>query len=71
MRDWTTELEYEAEGDDGPVVVTASPADIFTQLSLHEVHHRAQVMFMLRQLGVALADIDFNALMYKRREASP
>ena len=71
VRDWTTELEYHVDGDEGPAVVTASPADIFTQLALHEVHHRAQAMYMLRQLGVAVADIDFNTFMYKRREASP
>jgi uncharacterized damage-inducible protein DinB len=71
VRDWTTALEYEVDGDDGPAVVNASPADIFTQLALHEVHHRAQAMSMLRQLGVAIVDIDFNTLMYKRRAASP
>jgi uncharacterized damage-inducible protein DinB len=35
---------------------------------LHEVHHRAQAMNILRQLGVKLADIDYNAMMYTRRE---
>jgi uncharacterized damage-inducible protein DinB len=33
------------------------------------VHHRAQAMNILRQLGVALEDIDYNALMFQRREA--
>jgi uncharacterized damage-inducible protein DinB len=71
VRDWNANLEYRVTGDDGrPAIVTASAADIFTQLVLHEVHHRAQAMNMLRQLGVASDDLDFNALMYKRREVS-
>jgi uncharacterized damage-inducible protein DinB len=68
-RDWTAELEYRVTLDDGgSEIMTASPADIFTQLALHEVHHRAQAMNMLRHLGVAVGDIDFNTLMYKRRK---
>lgn len=72
VRDWDRELEYRATPNDGkPIIVTASPADIFTQMALHEVHHRAQAMNMLRRLGVAAEDIDFNALMHKRRPAPP
>jgi uncharacterized damage-inducible protein DinB len=52
-------------------VTIAGAADIFTQLVLHEVHHRAQAMNMLRQLGIAAEDIDYNTLMYRRRAASP
>lgn len=67
VRDWDAELQYDVTDDDGrPFLVHASPADIFTQLALHEVHHRAQVLNMLRQFGVKLEDIDFNALMYTR-----
>lgn len=45
---------------------------LFTQLALHEVHHRAQVMAMLKLLGddlpagAALEDLDFNAWMFER-----
>jgi len=43
VRDWDADLEYRIIDDDGrPQIVTASPAEIFTQLVLHEVHHRAQ-----------------------------
>jgi uncharacterized damage-inducible protein DinB len=52
-----------------PVIFTATAVDIFTQLVLHEVHHRAQVMNMLTRLGVGVGDIDSNLLMYQRREA--
>lgn len=73
VRDWGAGIEYRITNDDGrPELITASAADIFTQLALHEVHHRAQVMNMLRQLGVAgvgAVDIDFNAMMYTRRPA--
>jgi uncharacterized damage-inducible protein DinB len=52
------------------MIVTASPADQFTQLVLHEVHHRAQAVNILRHLGVeSLGDLDFNALMFPRRDA--
>ena len=70
IRDWSTELEYQVTDDSGcRLIINASPSDIFTQLVLHEVHHRAQAMNMLRQLGVPASDLDYNALMYKRRPA--
>lgn len=73
VRDWHATIEYGAMSDDDgehrPIIVTASPSDLLTQLALHEVHHRAQAMNMLRHLGVATGDLDFNALMYSRREA--
>jgi len=47
----------------------ASAGDIATQLILHEMHHRAQVMNMLTRLGASVGDIDFNLMMYQRREA--
>lgn len=72
VRDWSAGLEYRVTGDDGQhAIVTASAADIFTQLVLHEVHHRAQVMNMLQVLGVVIDDIDFNTMMYQRRAVSP
>lgn len=54
--------------------ITCTAGDLLTQLALHEVHHRAQVMAMLRQLpggGHAIVeDIDYNALMFQRVEAA-
>ena len=52
--------------------ITCTAGDLFTQLALHEVHHRAQIMAMLRALGsgaAILEDLDYNALMYERVEA--
>ena len=70
VRDWNAEIEYRSMAIHRPAIITASVADLFTQLTLHEVHHRAQAMNMLRQLGTKLDDIDFNALMYQRREVA-
>ena len=39
-------------------------AGVVTQLLFHEVHHRAQVMMMLRALGVPLQSIDYNLLRW-------
>lgn len=68
---WSTPLKYTPLLDPGeePFELTASPADIFSQLVLHEVHHRAQAVNMLRHLGVTVGDIDFNELMYGRNAA--
>ncbi len=71
VNEWSVDLEYHVTSDDDrPEIVTASAADLFTQLVLHEVHHRAQAMNMLRHLGVAVEDLDFNTF-FQRREASP
>lgn len=37
---------------------------VVTQLLFHEVHHRAQVMMMLRALSVPLQSIDYNLLRW-------
>jgi uncharacterized damage-inducible protein DinB len=67
--DWDKTIEYSTMFTSPRQIITATLADQFTQLAFHEVHHRAQAMNLLRQLGVQLADIDYNALMTKRRKA--
>src|SRR5690606_5211892 len=68
IADWSAPIEYRGVDDDGRLLsVTTTPADIFTQLVMHEVYHRAQVMNMLRHLGITAGDLDYNALMYDRR----
>ena len=69
VHDWNAEMEYRSMWGDPPPIVVASAADLFTQLAFHEVHHRAQAMNMLRQLGVTPGDIDYSAIMFQRREA--
>ena len=69
VRDWDEPIEYRETCDDGRrIIVTPTAADIVTQLALHEVHHRAQAMHILTRLGVGVGDIDYNLLMYQRRE---
>jgi len=55
--------------------IVCTAGDLFTQLAFHEVHHRSQVMAMLRELAASagaaiptVADLDFNALMFERRK---
>ena len=68
VRDWSAPIEYRAEQEDGrEALVTTSAGALFTQLAFHEVHHRAQLMNMLRQRGVSLEDLDFNALTFDLR----
>lgn len=71
--DWNRTISYPSFPDDRGrrYYITATAGDFFTQLALHEVHHRAQVLAMLRELGDAatpVQDIDFNDMMYDRRE---
>jgi uncharacterized damage-inducible protein DinB len=51
--------------------IRCTAGDLITQLALHEMHHRAQVMAMLREAGRPVQDIDYNDMMFERREASP
>jgi hypothetical protein len=36
------------------------------QILFHEIHHRAQVMVMLRQIGIAAENLDYSILMMQR-----
>ncbi|HKV44310.1 MAG TPA: DinB family protein [bacterium] len=36
------------------------------QILFHEIHHRAQIMAMLRQAGVAAQNLDYTMLMVQR-----
>lgn len=73
-RDWTRAITYQTQlvPETGKrYEVTATAGDMVTQLALHEVHHRAQIMAMLRQMGDGvkpLEDLDFNDFMFQRRE---
>ena len=41
------------------------------QLLLHEVHHRAQVMTMLRLAGIPAQDLDYSRLIWERTPVQP
>lgn len=70
INDWTRTLPRRWEEGDKVIVATASKADIATQMLMHEVHHRAQAMAMLRQLGVSAQDLDYISFA-ARREVYP
>lgn len=76
-KDWKRRITWLSFPDDTRgnkrYTITCTAGDLFTQLALHEVHHRSQIMAMLREVGDAvppLEDLDYNALMFERREAA-
>lgn len=69
ITDWDREIEYRVPQGERTIVITATAGDIATHLLFHEVHHRAQAMAMLRQLGVEAQNLDYSAFMYRRRDA--
>lgn len=71
ITDWDTVIEYRRAPQAGKVIlVRATKSDVATQMCLHEVHHRAQVMAMLRQIGVAAQDLDYGAFAFQEQEES-
>jgi uncharacterized damage-inducible protein DinB len=67
-KDWTRTVPRRFEQGDKIVITTASKADIATQMLMHEVHHRAQVMAMLRQFGVEAQNLDYIGFAARREE---
>jgi uncharacterized damage-inducible protein DinB len=57
--DWERHVTCELRWPDRIVTLTASKGAIAAQLLLHEVHHRAQAMAMLRLLGVPAQTLDY------------
>ena len=49
-----------------PMRIRTTAGGIAGQLLFHEVHHRAQVMAMLRQVGVKAENLDYSVLMFDR-----
>jgi uncharacterized damage-inducible protein DinB len=70
ITDWQQQREWPSiMSPPGKRVVMSAPlADLATQMVLHEVHHRAQAMAMLRQLGVAAQNLDYGIFTFARRE---
>lgn len=69
VSDWDTIVEYRIAPPNAPVArIRAAKAGIASQLICHEVHHRSQVMSMLRQLGIAAQNLDYSAMMFDRQE---
>jgi len=59
-QDWTRMVEFTVTIPSRQRYrVKASAEVVFTHFTYHEVHHRAQVMAMLRQVGAPLETLDF------------
>ena len=70
--DWTRRMETIARRGNARLIrVGFTPETLAFQLFYHEVHHRAQVMAMLRLLGVAAQDLDFNKYAFEWTELAP
>ena len=65
VTDWCTQLVCETTVEGKPYFYRASRGDFFAQLVIHEAHHRAQILHMLRRVGVETDEIDYNALMWE------
>lgn len=68
--DWDAPVEYRIypQGTGSPALrIRATKAGVALQMILHEVHHRSQVMSMLRLLGTPAQNLDFSALMFERQ----
>lgn len=59
-------VEFVSRMGPKPMRVHATADGIAGQLLFHEVHHRAQIMAMLRQAGVAAENLDYSVLMWER-----
>ncbi|MHB8733024.1 MAG: DinB family protein [bacterium] len=66
--DWTKTVTRRLEQGDKVVVTTVAKAEIGVQMLMHEVHHRAQVMAMLKQLGVEAQNLDYIGFVARREE---
>lgn len=68
ITDWDTAVETVMYGTRSKRTLVTTKRDIATQLLLHEVHHRAQAMAMLRHLGIAAQDLDYIYFVEEERE---
>jgi uncharacterized damage-inducible protein DinB len=59
-------MAYVSRAFGPPTRIRTTAGGIAGQLLFHEVHHRAQVMAMLRQVGVKAENLDYSVLMFER-----
>jgi uncharacterized damage-inducible protein DinB len=65
ITDWSKPIEYMTVAEPRFRIQTFT-GGIAGQLLFHEIHHRAQAMAMLRQLGVPAENLDYSILMVER-----
>lgn len=68
IEDWAQPVEYVSSFGGRRRRYRTTTGGIATQLLLHEVHHRAQVMFMLRQMGFPAEDLDYSILAFEVKD---
>lgn len=67
--DWQRRIEYTARMPGGKLLqIVTTPEKTAFQMLYHEVHHRAQVMAMLRHLGRSVENLDFSRWANERTE---
>ena len=66
VNDPARSIEYVSRLFVPPMRTRTTAGGIAGQLLFHEVHHRAQVMAMLRQAGVAAENLDYSVLVWER-----
>ncbi len=59
-------IEYVSRNFTPPRRTRTTAGGIAGQLLFHDVHHRAQVMTMLRLAGVPIQDLDYSRLVWER-----
>ncbi|MGH2437609.1 MAG: DinB family protein [bacterium] len=60
-------VETRLIGKNRVAIYTARRGDLALQLLMHEVHHRAQAMAMLRQFGIEAQDLDYISFVQTER----
>ncbi len=68
ISDWDKEIERRVTDGGKTKVFIVTRGEAATQMLLHEVHHRAQAMAMLRQLGVEAQNLDYIQFVRRVRE---
>jgi uncharacterized damage-inducible protein DinB len=70
ITDWSVRREWRpaVQPAGKRVLYSATLDELAAQLILHEVHHRAQAMAMLRQFGIAAQNLDYYIFVRRERE---
>ena len=69
ITNWSDPVEYRMAPANAPASrIRTTRGGVASQLLFHEIHHRSQVMSMLRQLGVAAQNLDYSALIFDRQQ---
>ncbi|MGH2403843.1 MAG: DinB family protein, partial [bacterium] len=68
ITDWEKEIERRVTDGGKTRVFIVTRGEAATQMLMHEVHHRAQAMAMLRQMGVEAQNLDYISFVRRVRE---